>query len=149
MRSHGEDVAASLGGRGDGSTGHAGFVLQDRCLMCVHSLGTPAAVSSCQWCLHKWHPALVLLRTCASSYMGTAMHCPYPGLKSPSPLYATQRKQSSLDLFQSIDCFRLTYQRLKNPPFFFPLGTKSSITFLQTSQHCLSLSGMSAQINGF
>lgn len=70
--------------------------------------GTPAAVSSCQRCLHKRHPALVLLRTCVSSHMGTGMHCPYPGPKSPSPPYATQRKQSSFNLFQSIGCFRLT-----------------------------------------
>lgn len=165
MRSHREDMVTSVDGRGDVCTEPVRFVLQDRCLMCVHSPGAPAAVSSCQQCLHKWHPALVLLRTCPSSHMGTAMHCPYPGLRNPSPLYATQRKPSSLDLFQSIekywkywkvlkvfqniDCFRLTDWRLKTSPFFFPLGTKSSITFLQTSQHCLGLSGMFAQINGF
>lgn len=149
MRSHGKDIATSVGGRGDGCIGPAGFVLEDRCLMCVHSLATPAAVSSCQPCPHKWHPALVLLRICISSHMGTAVHCPYPGPQSPLPLYATQIRQSSLDLFQSIFCFRLTYQRLKNPPFFFPLGTKSFIAFLQTSQHCLDLSGKSVQLNGF
>lgn len=146
MRSHGEGMAMSVGGRAESCTEPAGFVLQDRCPMCVHSLGTPAAVTSCQRGLHKWNPALVLLRTWVSNPTGTAMHCPYPGPKAPSPFCATQRKQSSLDLFQNIDCFRLTYRLLKNHPFFFSLGNK---IFHHFPGNISSLPSLSPQLNGF
>lgn len=117
MRSHCEDTATSVGGRGDGCTEHAGFVPKGRCLMCVHSLGTPAHANDVSlggillWCFwgHALPATWAQLHTVLTQDRKAHHHFMKP--KESSPVWTFSKTLTGSDWH---------IRGLKNLPSFFP-----------------------------